>query len=254
MAELEIKGVRLGKGIPKTIVSLMAADKAGALASLTKGLAAGVDCFELRADFCDQVHNAKEMAALSSALNEALPHNPLVFTFRSAGQGGALELPLDEYVALNREIIAQRAADIVDIEWGIGADCVAELCAMAKAANVTPLVSYHDFSGTPAVEWMLDLLRDMQECGAGICKIATMANCSADALRLLQASEAFTRTSKVPLVSMAMGAAGSITRLTGELFGSCMTFCALESASAPGQVPIHEAKEIKGKLHEYVGC
>ena len=49
---------------------------------------------------------------------------------------------------------------------------------------------------------------------------------------------------------MAMGREGSITRLAGELFGSAITFCSLEKASAPGQVQVKQAIRIMGDLHE----
>ena len=52
------------------------------------------------------------------------------------------------------------------------------------------------------------------------------------------------------LLTMAMGREGSITRLAGELFGSAITFCSLEKASAPGQVQVKQAIRIMDDLHE----
>ena len=46
---------------------------------------------------------------------------------------------------------------------------------------------------------------------------------------------------EVPLLTMAMGTAGQTTRLTGEVFGSALTFCALGTPSAPGQVELADA-------------
>ena len=46
MAVLDIKGVRIGEGRTKTIVSLMEADQEGLLATAARAVAAGADCLE----------------------------------------------------------------------------------------------------------------------------------------------------------------------------------------------------------------
>ena len=63
-----------------------------------------------------------------------------------------------------------------------------ELVAFAKEHQVATVISYHNFRGTPSVEWMVDLMCRMHNLGADIAKIATMALCPEDTLRLLQAT------------------------------------------------------------------
>jgi 3-dehydroquinate dehydratase-1 len=41
---------------------------------------------------------------------------------------------------------------------------------------------------------------------------------------------------------MAMGALGAVTRTSGWLFGSAMTFAVGASSSAPGQMPIGDVR------------
>lgn len=48
---------------------------------------------------------------------------------------------------------------------------------------------------------------------------------------------------------MSMGSLGVITRLSGELFGSCMTFAAAKHVSAPGQISVKDARNILNLLH-----
>ena len=38
-----------------------------------------------------------------------------------------------------------------------------------------------------------------------------------------------------PIITMSMASNGMISRLSGEVFGSCLTFGAVGKASAPGQ-------------------
>lgn len=251
---IDIKGIKLGEGRPKTIISLMGAKADENIELIKKGIEAGVECFEWRGDFVADVHDPQAMAQQSIEIGKALSNNPYLFTFRSTSQGGHLTIPVEEYIALNKAIIEAEAVDLVDIETWIGDPAVLELIECAKQHNVKTVISYHNFAGTPSVEWMVNLLTHMADLGADIPKIATMANSAQDALKLLAATEEMSRIhSDKPLLTMAMGREGSITRLVGELFGSAITFCSLEEASAPGQVQVMQAISIMDELHKVYG-
>lgn len=251
---IDIKGIKLGEGRPKTIISLMGAKADENIELIKKGIEAGVECFEWRGDFAADVHDPQAMAQQSIEIGKALSNNPYLFTFRSTSQGGHLTIPVEEYVVLNKAIIEAEAVDLVDIETWIGDPAVLELAECAKQHNVKTVISYHNFAGTPSVEWMVNLLTHMADLGADIPKIATMANSAQDALKLLAATEEMSRIhSDKPLLTMAMGREGSITRLVGELFGSAITFCSLEEASAPGQVQVMQAIRIMDELHKVYG-
>ncbi|MDD6893928.1 MAG: type I 3-dehydroquinate dehydratase, partial [Lactobacillus sp.] len=47
---------------------------------------------------------------------------------------------------------------------------------------------------------------------------------------------------------MAMGDLGKVTRMAGEVFGSALTFGAVEKASAPGQLSIAELRRALDNL------
>ena len=97
---------------------------------------------------------------------------------------------------------------------------------------------------------MVSTLTRMDKLGADIPKIAVMAKDAKDALRLMAATAEMSQVhSTKPLLTMAMGRTGSISRLAGELVGSALTFCSLERASAPGQVSVKEAHQIMDLLH-----
>ncbi len=249
MSSIEIKGNVFGEGAPKTIISIMGSNLEECLQVIEEGKAAGVDCFEWRADFNECRHNPAEMVELGKGIAAQLPDHPLLFTFRSTSQGGNDEFSAEEYAALTRVIIEAELVDLVDIETWIGDTAVKELADCAHAHGITVLVSYHDFTGTPSVEWMVDLMNHMLDLGADIPKCAVMAQNAADALRLLTATEEVHRTKGVPTLTMAMGREGSITRLAGEYFGSTLTFCSLTKSSAPGQVDARLAHTIMDELH-----
>lgn len=250
MSSIERKGIVVGEGIPKTIVPVMPAGRDDALRAVQDAVDAGADCIELRLDFCVDCADPAAMSALCRDVARQLPRTLLLTTFRSKGQGGQADLPVDEYARLIGEIIESGDADLVDIEIGIGEDLVSRLCLKAWDSGVVPVVSHHDFEKTPCERELEGLLARMELLGAGVCKFAVMANSAADALRVMQVTEAFSKKSEALLLTMAMGPLGGITRLCGELFGSSMTFCSLEKASAPGQVQIAKARNIMQDLHD----
>ena len=78
--------------------------------------------------------------------------------------------------------------------------------------------------------------------GADVAKIAVMPQSMDDVLALLAATERASRNVDIPLVSMAMGPLGAVTRAAGWIFGSAMTFAVGASSSAPGQMPIEDVR------------
>lgn len=250
MGFLNVKGVHIGEGEPKIIISLMGEEMSECLDDAVKGQLAGVDCFEFRGDFSKDIHSNELMVQHCQELRNALPANPLQFTFRSADQGGHATLCKEDYIALNRAVIADGSVDMIDIEVGWGDEDVSDLCAYARENGVVAVTSYHDFEKTPSTEELIDLMEHMLEIGSDLPKVAVMAHDAKDVLRVLEATEEVsTRHDGVPLQTMAMGRVGSISRLSGELFGSSLTFCSLEKSSAPGQVDVERARRIMDEFH-----
>lgn len=249
MALLEIKGVRIGEGRTKAIVPLMDAAVDGLLATAKQAVGEGADCLEWRADFFATPLDREALVAACRTLMEALPETPLIFTLRTKGQGGEIDIPVGEYVDLCEAVIAGGAPDLIDIELGIGDDAVRSLVEGAHDHGVHAIVSHHDFAATPETDWMVECLTHMAELGADIPKLAVMPTSREDPRRLMQATARAHESLDVPLLTMAMGLSGRHTRLSGEVFGSAMTFCALGKASAPGQVELKEALATMDALH-----
>ncbi len=91
----------------------------------------------------------------------------------------------------------------------------------------------------------------MQDLGADLPKIAVMPKSPQDVLTLLAAT--LTMKEKYatrPLITMSMGKSGGVSRVTGRLFGSAMTFGTVGQASAPGQIAIAKLREVMDILSD----
>lgn len=90
----------------------------------------------------------------------------------------------------------------------------------------------------------------MEELGADIAKIAVMPRSARDVLTLLSATDKASQSLSCPVVTMSMKGTGLISRLSGEVFGSCLTFGSVKEASAPGQIEAGKLKDILTAIHE----
>lgn len=125
--------------------------------------------------------------------------------------------------------------DSVDIELGTPvSDAVGKL-----AQRKTILVSEHDFEKTPDTDELRDMVDRAKKQGADIVKIAAMANCREDVIRLLE----FNRSCTEPLITIAMGPLGTVSRVIAPLFGSLFTYGYLTKPVAPGQLSVAQLVE-----------
>lgn len=233
MAKVTVRGVVLGEGRCKIIAPIMAATAAQAAAQ-ARGFRGGpADIAELRLDPLLAAGPDEPDAALAAVRRE-LGHLPLLATVRTAAEGGEAALTDRDYRALLLRLIGSGQADLLDIEAARpGSD---ELLAAAHAARLPVIFSRHHFDRTPPTEEMVRTLCEMGDRGADIAKLAVMPRDKADAARLLLATaQAAAARPGLPLITMAMGETGLVTRLCGSAFGSVASFGIIGAGSAPGQ-------------------
>jgi len=132
----------------------------------------------------------------------------------------------------------------------IGETAVRELIAKAHQHHVATIVSYHDFNSTPTNEAMLQRLAQQAYYGADVLKLAVMPTSPEDVNRLTSITWQMRQRSDRPLLTMAMGGLGAVTRMSGEIFGSNLTFGTLDEASAPGQLEVQALDQAMSTLHK----
>ena len=109
------------------------------------------DIIEWRADFLPK----ESILNVAPAIFEKFAGRELLFTLRSRGEGGEIELSDDEYVALIKEVANFYSPDYVDFEYYSHKDKFEE---MLEFPNL--VLSYHNFEETP--ENMMKLLKKIK--------------------------------------------------------------------------------------------
>jgi len=253
MLPLKVRNVAFGQGIPKICVPMVGSDSA--LLREEAAMISAIDCdlAEWRVDYFEDVEDIEKVKITLREIHAILMEKPILFTFRSVREGGQKEIDSASYFELNKAIIATGEIDLVDVELFNDEKVVREIVKEAHANDVKVVISSHDFHKTPPKEEILKRLRRMQELGADMPKVAVMPQTAADVLVLLDATNTMKETyADRPFITMSMAGMGIISRLTGEIFGSALTFGAAKKASAPGQLNVADLRNILNLLHERI--
>lgn len=238
---VQINGLTIGEGRPKICAPVTGADVGAVASQLQDFSGRPLDLAEWRMDCFEDVRSAVAVREALEVIKESLSGRPLLCTFRTRREGGAVPFTQEEYLALNKAVIDSGLTDLVDVELYMGEEVVTALTEYAHARGVKVVLSNHDFKATPPREELVLRLRKMQKLGADIAKIAVMPLNREDVLTLLAATgEMYENYARIPLIAMSMGELGRCSRLFGGEFGSAVTFGAAGRASAPGQMKLEE--------------
>lgn len=251
---VKVKNLRIGEGIPKICVPIIGKNNTEIIEELKQIKKSKPDLVEWRVDYYQDVENLNKVKDILKVIRHEIKDLPILFTFRTKKEGGEKELSIEDYINLNKEIIATKLIDIIDIELFVGDKIVSNLIDIAHKNNIKVIISNHEFSSTPSKQEIINRLCKMQDLKCDICKIAVMPNSTKDLITLLDATQEMKELySTTPIVTMSMGKLGMISRLSGEIFGSSITFGTIsDKVSAPGQICIEELKNALDIIHKSV--
>ena len=166
---------------------------------------------------------------------------PLIFTVRQQDEGG-------EWVGSrgDRERLFQSVLPIcsgLDVE--LASDSADTVVRLAQSQEKVPVVSFHDFVGTPPYRQLEEIVQRGAAFGEVIVKIATLIETLKDMACLERLLGEYAE--KISLCVLGMGPLGPKSRTSFPSLGSCLTYGYLDSSVAPGQV---SAQELFKAIHK----
>lgn len=183
-----------------------------------------IDGFELRLDQFDQT-DYNEIQAFQRICTK-----PLLFTLRKTSQGGNYKESEESRLEKIEQLFALKPA-FFDLEYDTEPAFAIRM--QKRFPQVKVILSYHDFEKTPL---NLDLLyEEIARFPAFAYKIATFANSTLDALRMLLLVK-----KRSNVIGLCMGQKGMPTRILGPVVGNFIDYVSLGDSSAPGQLEIEE--------------
>jgi 3-dehydroquinate dehydratase/shikimate dehydrogenase len=192
-------------------------------------LAGTADLFEIRGDMVLDLDLLTILRAKTK---------PLIFTCRHPSEGGRWGDTEDRRRMLLLEAV-KRGYDYVDVEYQSGFMDV-----MVEKSGSGLILSYHDLEGTP--QNLAALYEGMCGKGADIVKIAVTPQSIADVGRLLEFASRTARSGGKPLVPVALGPLGVVTRILGGRYDAPFTYGSAASGAeaAPGQLPASQLADL----------
>ncbi|KXT62126.1 MULTISPECIES: type I 3-dehydroquinate dehydratase [Lactococcus] len=198
------------------------------------------DIIEWRADFLGDIESILQAAPF---IFEKFKDFSLLFTVRTANEGGNISISKKDYVTLLKKV-AKFDPDYIDIEYFSYRKALPQLLEFKEKI----VLSYHNFFESPTD--LTARMMKMQREETGFVKVAIMAQRECDVLDLLQITRDFTMEYGPKFIGIAMGELGKISRVAGGLTGSVWTFVALdkEEGSAPGQLTLPQMLDVLDAL------
>ena len=250
MKTIEVRGIKLGEGMPKICVPIVGQTKEEILTEAVKIVQEPADLVEWRVDWYENVFDANKVAEVLCELRKILGELPILFTFRSKKEGGEKEIDEANYAQLNQMAIQSGTIDFVDVEVFQVKDEMDAILECAHKEGVKVIGSSHDFEKTPEKSQLVNTICLMEKLGVDIAKVAVMPKSAKDVIVLMEATEEIVRGYvNIPIITMSMAGQGAISRVAGEVFGSVVTFGSVSKASAPGQIEVVALKKILEILH-----
>lgn len=246
MVNLEKGNLVFEQAIPKICIPVIEVSEKEILNEFSALNKMDIDLVEFRADYFEYAHDEAIVLELLKKIRK-LYNKPLLFTLRTKDEGGYRYFNSEYYFNLNNKLIKSKLIDLIDIEFSSDYEQVNNTINLARDYNIITIISYHNFSQTPSEDEILDKFNKMMI--GDIAKIAVMPKSEEDVLRLLSASLKLKKEKKGPFIAIAMGPLGIISRISCQLFGSCMTYASNKKVSAAGQIDFNLTKELLKIMH-----
>ncbi len=256
-----VRGVRIGEGMPKICAPLVGETEERLREESAALLDLPADMSEWRVDFFSEAFSAEGKLSNIDAASEAIARTgamlrgqlkdmPILFTLRTAPEGGKAHLSRAAYEEIIERAASEGFADLFDLELFTAGEDFTEITEDLHDLDVKVAASSHDFKRTPPVNELISRIGAMRDGGADVCKIAVMPSDMNDVLTLLSVSLSVKRDHpETPLIALSMGEKGVISRIAGEYFGSDITFASADEATAPGQLAVKDCRYIMELIH-----
>ncbi|MCH2135931.1 MAG: type I 3-dehydroquinate dehydratase [Phycisphaerales bacterium] len=189
----------------------------------------GADLVEWRVDALAAIGTSGH-AAVQTLIAEA--PLPSILTCRHACEGGSTAWSEDDRVELLRSL-QDAPPTFFDLEHACwqGNDDLQHVASQLQAAGSKLILSCHDFDQRPP-----DLLRQVAQLGQTPCDVMKLAFHARSLREALECADLLAQRPK-PMIALAMGTFGLISRVLSKAWGGLLTFASLDevTCTAPGQ-------------------
>lgn len=191
------------------------------------------DIIEFRADYYQGGDRVEALNYISSEM----PDTPIVFTFRKRDEGGVKDIEESARAGIILEAVSSGHIGLIDIEETTGEEYLDAIVRASKNEGIPIIMSYHDLHGIPSYSIIENKIRNMQQKGADIVKIAVTPRNRNEAFEFMDGFRKIKENTNIPAIAITMGVNGLFLRLFGWVLDSPIIYAAGLVHTAPGQPP-----------------
>ena len=241
---VKIGDLAVGDGTPRICVPITGRTKEEIAAQAAQTAAAAPDMVEWRVDYLEEAAGKSDIVDILVNMRHVLGEIPILFTYRTEGEGGQGRVGWSHYAELLEWAACRPEIDAIDVE-ATGLDVDTEGLIKVIHGRGTPVISsvHYCWEMPDKKEWK-EAVRFLKQSGGDILKLAVTPRNEEDVLELMKRTLKLSKKLDQPLITVAMGNVGKLSRVSGRLTGSAVTFGSVVEESAPGQIPASELREI----------
>ena len=116
MKTVQVRNITLGEGRPKICVPIVGQTKDDILLEAGTFARIPVDVAEWRVDWFEDVFDTDKVLDVAKDLQTVLKDTPILFTFRTATEGGEKAISNEAYKALNMAVAKSGYVDLIDAD------------------------------------------------------------------------------------------------------------------------------------------
>ncbi len=246
---VKIGNVEVGASAPRVVCNV------SQIYCALEGLKQGADIIELRCDLIEppDINTIeKRCRELRQEIGDSIPILGTIRRSADCGRWYRFNASEEERLGVFKSIIPYINA--VDIEYG--ASITREVLKIASDADLTTILSYHNFAYTPSQTDLEEIVQNMERENRDILKIACMT-CDDNDFDVManMLKDYVNRENNQPITVIPMGDYGRPGRYIFPWIGSCLTYGCVREEKAPAQPFVHElvksislAKDVASEL------
>lgn len=266
MRIMNVKKMTLQPGRPRIAIPITGRSHEEIVGQVAAAIKEPCDMLEWRADyFFGELNNLEERIENTAAHMEMIRilddidyqtgGMPLIFTIRGHVHGGKVSIKRHHAYDLASLAAQSGLVDFVDMELLDDDDTYDEAQVLRQIEEIHSLgarviLSYHDYEEMPTFEQIGNIAGLMRSMGADIVKIAGTAAKREETIEALKMAAYLTEGDQNPVIIIAMGEEGLISRVAGGKYGSCITFAKGAEKTDEGQI---DAGTLAKLLDEFYG-
>lgn len=230
------------------IISL---ERESLFSDMDEGVMAGCDFLEWRRDHFmkGEILSPTDEEDFLKKIKKRIKNQGFIYTYRSHQEGGAWETSDLVRIEAIKAAVASGAVDYVDVELKSNPEFLIQVKDALKSSNTQLILSHHNFNNTPSAKEIEDIFDEMEALGGDVLKLAVMPNSEEELRRLIRIGLNYdNKGSESPVIVIAMGSLGGITRVVPELSGGSLTYVAGRGKTAPGQLSLEEIQSLRKRM------